>query len=406
MASFVRQLSLRLGSVPQEFIDLYQKHKQQSTKPLLDEYVTLFRNVCARFSKVRLLVDALDELDPKIRDDLMDVIEALMDCASILITSRSQSVDSARIEENTLRCTISAHRVDLDAVITDRLGKAAIATRRLREHPCWEGFVYEASEQLIQKADGMFILVALQLELLLRPRTLIEMRKVLETVPQKLHDFYSVTLDRIRARESDLALNVLAWLMEQMRPMKMAELREALAVDYSTTSIDPEALVHADDIVEMCCGLVKFDADDTILLAHATVHEFLAENLSTLDDFDSSITRICLQYLNFAEFTTQTHDWHAPILSGSLPVIERMYDDYNDRIYNHPFLAYAGKYWCEHYKRATEPEELVTPIMTLLEGPNVAAMLQAFSDNKSIGFDGFPSLHTAVRHILASFLPR
>ena len=92
-------------------------------------------------------------------------------------------------------------------------------------------------------ADGMFLLVSFQLDLLLKPRTLTEMRNVLAGVSTKLNDFYELTLQRIKDRESDLALKTLAWIVLQIRPLSVRELQEALAIEQSSGAINPDAIL-------------------------------------------------------------------------------------------------------------------------------------------------------------------
>ena len=400
VASFVGQLAVRLPSMPQELRDLYQSHKKRGTKPTLPELIILLQQICSRFAKVWLLIDALDELDPDSKDVLMYIIEKLTGSARILVTSRLQSVDSKTLEDQTLSCIVSAQSQDIRAVVRDRLAKAAIASRCLREHPKWDKFVEEAVRKLDEKANGMFILVSFQLEMLLRPRTVFEMREALEKIPQKLPDFYSLTLDRVRARESDLASKALAWLVRRLRPMSAGELSEALAVEHSSTTINSEALIHPDEIMEMCCGLVTIQPDGALSFAHATVYEYLATNLENVANFDTQIAKTCLEYLNFASFSIPTDDVRIeyPDVHMEFPSIPSslLPPHYRRRVLAHPFLPYAGRYWFDHYKRAHEPEELLDLVLKLLQSPNVATMLQAFSDNKYIRFVDFTPLHATA----------
>ena len=168
-------------------------------------------------------------------------------------------------------------------------------------------------EKLINKADGMFILVSLQLDMLLRPRTLFAMRKALENVPEKLPDFYAQTLNRIQARESDMAFKLLAWLVKTLRLLTVGELQVALAVEHSDERFNDDALISQDDNLEMCCGLFVIDEAQVVSLTHATVHEYLIENVRIVESFDHMITKSCLEYLGFEEFALPVD---TPILSS------------------------------------------------------------------------------------------
>lgn len=414
LANFVRQLILQLHEVPNELVALYEHHRKYGTRPEVAELITLLERMSGNFSRIWLLLDALDELDPLVIDDLMDIVETLMEFSSVLITSRPRSISSRKINERVLHYTISAQAWDLEVVIRSRLARAAIAPRRLRETSKWDAFVNDAVGKLVYNADGMFILVSFQLEMLLRPRTLTEMRQVLETVPQRLPDFYALTMKRIQERESDLAIKTLAWLTKCVRPLHVDELREALAVEHSTTLINPEALLHPEDVLEMCCGLVTIDHAGIVSFAHATVHEYLLNSLELIRDFDRFIAKTCLDYLSFRQFSSQTtesmrsgtfRDKFVTVgrLKDSLELLRGTVNDhYAARVNQNPFLAYAGKYWIKHVELAPKSNDLLDVAEVLLQSDNRSAMLQAGSDNKDIIFSSdFTDFHAVA--MLGSF---
>ena len=303
LASFSYQLLRQLDSVPVEVDSIYQRHRRENTRPDLSGHMEILRHISPQFSKVWLLVDALDELDRDCRNDLTEAIETLMTFTKILITSRPQSIDSEDLESKTLRCTISAQSEDLKTFIERRLDRA---TRGIRQSPGWKHFVSDAQEKLVRLADEMFLVVSLQLDLLLGLQTVLEMRRALESIPTTLDDFYRATLDRIKAGKSNKPLQILAWLVKFPLPLTTRELREALAVEDSTTSINQDAYVPEDDIVPMCCGLVVLHEDhlfrpNTLSLAHATVHEYLSKNLEIVHGFDRVIEKTCVAYEKLVE---------------------------------------------------------------------------------------------------------
>ena len=359
-----------------------------------------------RFSQTWLLVDALDELEARAKGDFLEVVESLKNTTKFLFTSRPQSLDSAILEERTLRCTLSAQNEDLATYIRARMGKAS---RWVRESPGWNDFVDETVTKLVSIADGMFILVSLQLDMLLRPRTLAEMRRLLSGVSDKLDDFYAATLERIRARESAVAVNVLCWLVKQMQPLTAGALQEALAVEESTQRINPEAFIHKDDMVEMCCGLLVIDENEVLSLAHATIHEFLSAKLDEIKQFDSTITKSCLRYLTFETFQHQTSNYARAVTGPArrshtfLPDDDNLWFDpnptdqqYIDRTQQHPFFSYAGYHWDTHYTKCGESGELTEMALRLINGPNAAAMLQVYNKNKILDLQSLGPLHVAA----------
>jgi hypothetical protein len=61
LASLLKQLSQKRSSLPDSVKTLYGKHKDQRTRPSFDEISRTFQSVVAMFSKVFIIIDALDE---------------------------------------------------------------------------------------------------------------------------------------------------------------------------------------------------------------------------------------------------------------------------------------------------------------------------------------------------------
>lgn len=355
LASFIHQLILQIGFIPVEVNHIYQSHRRECTRPDLSGYIDMLQQTSIAFSKVRLLIDALDELNPDCRDDLMEALEASMEFTEILITSRPQSIDREELGKSTLRCTIAAQREDLTVFIECRL---AAASRGLRANPGWNDFVRDTVGKLVTLADGMFILVSLQLDSLLRLHTIIEMRSALGNISHKVDDFYAITLDRIKAGGSAIALKILAWLVTFPVSITIRALHEALAVEYSTTLINPDALVPIEDMVPMCHGLVilgepNFEGDKELSLAHATVQEFLSTNLELVRGFDRVIVETCVKYLNITKFSCQAF---------GLDDFDSERFSWENVHHKHPFLGYAATHFAccvPPYGGAAEQQGLV-----------------------------------------------
>jgi hypothetical protein len=61
LASLIKQLSLERSSLPNTVKDLYKKHQARETRPSLDEISITLLSVAAMYSRVFIVVDALDE---------------------------------------------------------------------------------------------------------------------------------------------------------------------------------------------------------------------------------------------------------------------------------------------------------------------------------------------------------
>ncbi len=354
LASFAYQLIRQLDSVPTAVDRIYQCHLREDTRPDLAGYIEILKHISKTFFKVRLLIDAFDELELVSGYELVGAMESLLAFTNLMITSRPQSIDSQTVEKNSLRCTISAQREDVTVFVRNRL---AIGSRGLRKCPGWDAFASDTVEKLVTQAGGMFILVFLQMDMLLRLHTVVEMRRALETISDKVDDFYQITLERIKAGKSDSPLKVLAWVVTSPQPITIGALREALAVEYSTTAIDPDALIAEDDIIPMCCGLVVTSGyiENTgrkLALAHATVHDYLSKYLGLVQGFDRIIAETCVKYINITKFSRQNL---------------RVNNDHDDKYFveiwenlrqKHPFLTYAAHHLDRNIPQRGELDEL------------------------------------------------
>jgi hypothetical protein len=63
MSSLLKQLTQTMPSLPKNVEDLYQRHIKNRTRPSLDEITEALRGVAATYSKIFVLIDALDECE-------------------------------------------------------------------------------------------------------------------------------------------------------------------------------------------------------------------------------------------------------------------------------------------------------------------------------------------------------
>lgn len=164
--------------------------------------------------------------------------------------------------------------------------------------------------------------------------------------------------------------------------MPVHEVSEALAVEYCSRRINTDALIQKDDMQEMSCGLVIIDEQEIVSFAHATMHECLSSRLNDIHCFGLIITKTCLLYLNFDTLNLETITF---VLFFS-PLIDRLIDNhqykkYHYRVKLHPFLPYAARNWSDHFLRSPISEELTSLCQMVRNGPNTAAMLQAYSED-------------------------
>lgn len=137
-------------------------------------------------------------------------------------------------------------------------------------------------------------------------RTSEAIRGALNSAPEKYADYYRTTWDRIRQQDPDdanIGTKVISWIVCAKRPLKMKELQHALAEgnDWQTRE---ENILSEQDILSVCLGLVRKDADSNLRLVHQTAVEYFEgekDNSGFFPDANADMATVCVRYLSFDE---------------------------------------------------------------------------------------------------------
>ena len=188
-----------------------------------------------------------------------------------------------------------------------------------------------------------------------------EPRKVmaaLNSLPNDLHEAYNEVFKRIQMQgpdRKDLVLKIVSWILYAKRPLKMDELREAIAIEPGDTKLDPNYLLEPGFIVEISESLVSYNENSgSVGFSHFTVYEFLAslEAPSLLSAVD--FAKVCLTCLDFQEFEARCE---------SPESMEEM-------LQKHPFCRYIGEYWGPHLREADEDADVQKLVLSVFVSDN------------------------------------
>jgi ankyrin repeat protein len=143
-------------------------------------------------------------------------------------------------------------------------------------------------------------------------RTDADIRAALANLPKDLRETYRRCLGRIDLQDR-YALKVLKWVSYATRPLRIDELREAVAFNLSDRSWTSDNIPHPSSLLSCCANLVVLDAiDNCVRLAHPSVRQYLEENCgddalafpnSTQGELDCG--EFCVTYLSFSNFSLQ-----------------------------------------------------------------------------------------------------
>lgn len=300
----------------------------KSGSPDAEELEELFLDVVGASKTVKVLIDGLDECSRPARMVVLKLLSRLVSAQTItkvFLSSRDSMIgDIAIVFETCVQLCMGCEeaRGDLslyvNGVIEDKIeaGELEVGSVQL---------VQDIRSTLIQESNGMFLWVAFQIEDLCRQKSDAEIRHTLKTLPKDLPEPYQRALSRIiKDGNQKLANQIFRWVATAKRPLRLEELREAIAVVPGDEFLDRERLVNNADSLTTSCGdlIVSDDEDVVVQFVHHTVQEFLISKdyqimansfHFDLSEVDLIAGEIYVTYLNFNDFKRQLIPRQRPI---------------------------------------------------------------------------------------------
>ncbi|KAK2593679.1 hypothetical protein QQS21_008622 [Conoideocrella luteorostrata] len=358
LASVLKQLAKRRPSLPESVKVLYNQHETGQTRPSLDEIIGLLQSVAAMYSRVFVIVDALDECQAsgncrkKFLTELFDLQKR--HGTNIFATSRfipdimeqfkARVSLEIRASTNDVTRYLECHIKELPSVVQK--------DQQLQD---------EITTGISEVVDGMFLLAQLYLGLLRDKLTPNAIRSAIATFRKRYRELgkdqkheildraYEQTMERINGQMSgmkELAMKVLSWIACSERQLTTLELQHALATKPGKLDLDSGDLPHIEDMISFCAGMVTVDdKSDAIRLVHYTTQEYLVQTKEQwFPGVESEITTTCITYLSFAKFE-----------SGFCTTAHK----FKERLQSNPLYNYAACNWGHHASKAATPSQVV-----------------------------------------------
>ncbi|KAI4199301.1 MAG: hypothetical protein LQ350_004683 [Teloschistes chrysophthalmus] len=244
-----------------------------------------------------IMIDALDECDPKRRHELLQALSIIVQNSSnlvkIIISSRDDADIVCRLNSvPNVYIKSSDNGDDVDRFIEHELEKA-IHDQRLLKGRVPENLKKQILLALKTRANGMFLWARLQIQNLCDPERMLITRDVEDALlrpPPTLFQLYGDIMERINRiapHGQRLAKKTLRWVLCAREPLTEDILTQLLA--FTTSQKEPSEDQYAehlnipnhsqdsflkDDILSICCNLVILD-QGVFRFAHASVQEFL-----------------------------------------------------------------------------------------------------------------------------------
>lgn len=152
-----------------------------------------------------------------------------------------------------------------------------------------------------------FLLAHLHVGSLAWKHTVKAVRESLKKLPKELDEAYNEALERIwDQEEGDVALakDVLGWIAYAKRPLRVQELRSALAAGDTSSELDNGSVPHEDFLVSVCAGIVTIDRNSNIIrLVHYTTQDYMLRfRRLRFPSANVDIAKSCLNYLSLVNF--------------------------------------------------------------------------------------------------------
>ncbi|KAJ6524823.1 hypothetical protein B0H19DRAFT_1008166, partial [Mycena capillaripes] len=253
LAALWRQLVLDrdTGTIAE---DLYKQHQGKGTAPTLEEVVKVLSSSLAEFSKVFIIVDAIDEYPETQRWTLLQHMTAMGSNVNLMITSRPHIFPEVFSFPTLETLDIQAASTDIREYInvqiysSPRLFKHVQNQSNLRD---------EIHAKIIATVDGMFLLAKLHIESLSTKLSIGAVREALNELPKDLHDSYDSAMQRIEYQQHEdrqIAHTALIWIANAKRPLKVPEIRAALAIKPGAHRLNNDYLMDIETILSVCAG--------------------------------------------------------------------------------------------------------------------------------------------------------
>ncbi|POR33318.1 Uncharacterized protein TPAR_06484 [Tolypocladium paradoxum] len=337
-----------------------QKGKRSSYSRDIETLRNIFATAVEKLGNTRLtcFIDALDECDDDQVQDMVDHFENLGERAVkvgiklyICFSSRHYPHITVQYSRRLTLEKQTGHAHDLERYVRNKL-KAGASPK-----------VNDVREEILRKADGVFLWVILVVDILnkeFKNGRIFAVRRRLQEIPDRLSELFRDMLRRDSANFGDLRLCI-QWILFTKRPLRREEFYYALASGLSTDSELRTELISesatVDDmnnyVISSSKGLAESaeaSKNPTVQFIHESVRDFLFKDNGIRelwpefgDDFESqsheTLKKCCHTYISVVstfDYVIRDRGTHL-----SPPEAEKA-------LRRLPFLEYAARHVLDH----------------------------------------------------------
>ncbi|KAF9770490.1 hypothetical protein IL306_011970, partial [Fusarium sp. DS 682] len=307
--------------------------------PVLDSdgIIHLLNRTLNPTCRAYFILDGLDECDENQKEDMIRRLQKVQSIFSLLVClSFRQEAGNAlalRPEHFAKPSVISIPESNPDIAEfiqaeLERRVESSVEPRRLKlQEPT---LVLEIRDALLERAQGMFLWVVLQINSLCQAKGDESIRRALADLPRDLPGTFSRILDQSAMLGKEDQRRTLELITAAYRPLTTDELREALGVVPGEADWNPAGSPVDIYAALACCGSLVIVDEETlsVKLIHHSVKQFLlsgpdsvAGQTFTIQDANKTMAGVVMTYLNYGVFDTQISNKVMPqVRHGTVPM--------------------------------------------------------------------------------------
>ena len=135
VASLLKQLLQKRASISKTVRAFYDSHAKALVLPALEKWMTLLQaEIQGSFSRVYVVVDALDECAEQVRASLLASLQSLSTISNIMLTSRYHALTAGDLPGR-VQLNIAAHAEDVDRYLQTRIPREHRLARYINTDP-------------------------------------------------------------------------------------------------------------------------------------------------------------------------------------------------------------------------------------------------------------------------------
>jgi hypothetical protein len=153
IASLLKQLVQGSPATSDSAKSLYQRHTPQNTRPTIAELIKTLQSEIRTYSKVFIIVDALDECLEGNGGHLIRVLQSLTDAVNLMVTARPLPLIEQQFL-NAIRLDIRANDNDVRQYVEDRIPREPRLVQLIGTDQALQDSIVN---KIVEKVGGMYV---------------------------------------------------------------------------------------------------------------------------------------------------------------------------------------------------------------------------------------------------------